>query len=99
MKEELKYIITGIVRSLVSQGGLKITTSLLEDMSVPENWSCIDTKTSVITQSIMWCYQYLPIDIIKSQEYFLQIELQTEFKTVVSINVITNEENKIIKYN
>lgn len=97
MKEELKCIIVGIVRSLVQTGGLKIASSIIENLCIAENWSCIDTKTSIITQSTMWCYEYIPIDK-NADQYFLQIELQTEFKTVVAINVITNEKTRIIKY-
>lgn len=97
MKEELKFIVLGIVKSLVATGGLKLAPSILDGMSNENNWVCIDVKTSIITQSTMWCYEYIPIDK-NADQYFLQIELQTEFKTVVAINVITNEKTRIIKY-
>lgn len=97
MKEELRFIIVGIVKSLVSTGGLTLSTSLLESMSNADNWCCITTKHQIINQSSMWCYEYIPIN--KTHEtYFLQIELQTEFKTVMAINVITDEKAKIVNY-
>lgn len=97
MKEELRFIIVGIVKSLVSTGGLSISTSLLENMSNVDNWSCISSKHQIINQSSMWCYEYIPINEVQ-EKYFLQIELQTEFKTVMAINVITNEKAKIVQY-
>lgn len=97
MKEELRFIIVGIVKSLVSTGGLSISTSLLENMSNVDNWSCISSKHQIINQSSMWCYEYIPINKVQ-EKYFLQIELQTEFKTVMAINVITNEKAKIVQY-
>lgn len=97
MKEELRFIIVGIVKSLVSTGGLSISTSLLENMSNVDNWNCISSKHQVINQSSMWCYEYTPINEVQ-ENYFLQIELQTEFKTVMAINVITDEKAKIVQY-
>jgi hypothetical protein len=97
MKEELRFIIVGIVKSLVSTGGLSISTSLLENMSNVDNWSCISSNHQIINQSSMWCYEYIPINKVQ-EKYFLQIELQTEFKTVMAINVITNEKAKIVQY-
>lgn len=97
MKDELRFIIVGIVKSLVSTGGLSISTSLLENMSNVDNWGCISSKHQIINQSSMWCYEYIPINKVQ-EKYFLQIELQTEFKTVMAINVITNEKAKIVQY-
>jgi hypothetical protein len=97
MKEELRFIIVGIVKSLVSTGGLSISTSLLENMSNVDNWSYISSKHQIINQSSMWCYEYIPINEVQ-EKYFLQVELQTEFKTVMAINVITNEKAKIVQY-
>jgi hypothetical protein len=96
MKEELKYLLIGIVSSIKNQGALQLSERILSSMSLPENWNCIAEKHAVINQSSMWCYDYC--SPFKDELFFIQIELQTEFKTVVAINIILNEENKISSY-
>jgi hypothetical protein len=96
MKEELKDVVVGVVKSLTTQGGFKLSESLYNIITDKNNWQCIATKHAIINSSSMWCYEYIPPN--NTDEYFLQIEIQTEFKTVTAINVITNKETKIETY-
>jgi hypothetical protein len=95
MKEELKDIVIGVVNSLGSQGGFNFSTSLYDAVINKDNWQLVATKHALINESSMWCYEFINT---KDTDYFLQVEIQTEFKTVVAINVISNPETKITTY-
>lgn len=96
MKEELKDIVIGVVNSLASQGGFNFSTSLYKSITDKTKWECVATKHNIINNSSLWCYEYFPGE--DDEVFFLQIEIQSEFKTVVSINVISKKENKIESY-
>jgi hypothetical protein len=95
MKEELKDVVIGVVNSLASQGGFNFSDSLYQNITNKDNWSCVAEKHAIINQSSMWCYEFNSLD---NSDYFLQIEIQTEFRTVTAINVITDPETKIETY-
>jgi len=97
MKEELKYIITSTIKATYKMGGLHISPHLFQLLTHEDNWFCLSTKSHIINNATMWCYQFKCLN--ESIDYFMQIELQTEFKTVVAINLITNLDSKIISYN
>lgn len=97
MKEELKDIIIGTLGTFIETQALKVPSSLEEELKNKNNWFLITTKRQIINDSCMWCYQFREEEDT-STPYFIQIEIQTEFKTVVAINVITDEKNKITKY-
>lgn len=97
MKEEIKHIVVGVVKSFAHAGGIKVADSLLPLLTEVDNWFYVDSKTMIINNETTWCYAFkMPDDI--EEEYFLQIELCTRFSTVVSINVITNEEDRVTAY-
>lgn len=96
MKEELKDVVIGVVNSLASQGGFNFSTSLYNSITDKTKWECVATKHTIINNNSMWCYEYFPAE--KDEDFFLQIEIQSEFKTVTAINVITNSETKIKSY-
>lgn len=96
MKEELKDVVIGVVNSLAAQGGFNFSTSLYESITDKNKWECVATKHNIINASSMWCYEYFPAE--QDEDFFLQIEIQSEFKTVTAINVITTAETKIESY-
>lgn len=96
MKEQLKHIIVGTVKSIKHSGGLNISESLLNLLTNIDNWCYVDSKSLIINNTTNWCYEYKAPE--NTEEYFLQIELSTEWKTVTAINLITNEEDRISAY-
>lgn len=96
MKQELKYIITSTIKATYKCGGLKISPDLLQLLSEEDNWFCVASKSQIINNATMWCYEFKCLD--ETITYFMQIELQTEFKTVVAINLITDINSRIISY-
>ena len=96
MKEEIKHIVVGTVKSLAYAGGIRVSESLLELLTNIENWHYVDSKTQIVNQATNWCYEYRPPE--DTEDYFLQVELSTEWKTITAINVIANEENRITSY-
>jgi hypothetical protein len=96
MREEIKHIIVGTVKSFAYAGGLKVSESLLSLLTNVDNWYYVDSKNQIISNSTVWCFEYrAPED---TEDYFLQVELYTEWKTVTAINVIAREENRISAY-
>jgi len=96
MKEEIKHIVVGTVKSIAYAGGIQVSGSLLELLINVDNWDYVDSKTQLINSVTIWCYEYQPPE--DTEEYFLQVELSTEWKTVTAINVITNEEERVTAY-
>jgi len=96
MKEEIRHIVVGTVKSIAYAGGIGVSESLLELLTDVDNWQYVDSKTQIVNSATTWCYEYKPPE--DTQEYFLQVELSTEWKTVTAINVITNEEERITAY-
>lgn len=96
MKEELKDVVVGVVKSLTTQGGFKLSESLYNNITDKNNWECVATKHAIINNASLWCYEYFPSE--DTDTYFLQVEIQSEFKTVTSINVITDPSTKIVSY-
>lgn len=96
MKEEIKHIVVGAVKSIAYAGGIKASETLIQLLTNVDNWHYVDSKTQIINNSTTWCYEYIPPE--DTEEYFLQVELNTEWKTITAINIIANEENKITAY-
>lgn len=97
MIDDLKLLVIGTIKSLVKQDGLKIDITTLEDMSESINWKLIDSKKQIINYQTKYCFEYKSITNIK-QTMFIQIEMTLELNTVIAINVITNPNQKITKY-
>ena len=96
MQEDIKHIVVGAVKSIAQEGGLKLSESVLSDMGEVDNWQFIDSHTQAINAATTWCYEFNPPE--HEEQHFLQVEIKTEFKTVVGINIITNEDQKISLY-
>lgn len=96
MTEDIKHIIVGIIKSFIYSGGIKVSDTLIPFLTDTYNWHYVDSKTQIINNTSTWCFEYIGPE--NSEEYFLQVELQIERKTVVAVNVISNEENKITAY-
>ncbi len=96
MKEEIRHIVVGTVKSIAYAGGIQVSESLLELLTNVDNWHYVDSKTQIINNFTTWCYEYRPPE--DTEDYFLQVELSTEWKTVTAINVITNEEERVTAY-
>ena len=96
MKEEIRHIVVGVVKSFTYAGGIKASQSVIPLLTEADNWVYVDSKSMIVNNETVWCYQYQPPE--DTEDYFLQVELCTQFSTVVSINVITNEEDRVTAY-
>lgn len=98
MKEEIRHIVVGVVKSFAYAGGIKVPESFLPNLTDVDNWHYVDSKTMIINNQTTWCYEFKLPEDSSEDPYFLQVELCTQFSTVISINVITNEEDKVTAY-
>ena len=96
MKEEIKHIVVGAVKSIAYAGGINVSESVLADMAEVDCWHYVDNTTQIINNASLWCYEFRAPEY--DEQHFLQVEIKTEFKTVVGINIITNEEERITTY-
>lgn len=97
MKEEIRHIVVGVIKSFAHAGGIQVPESFIPMLTNVDHWHYVDSKTLIINNQTTWCYEFKTPDEV-DKAYFLQVELCTHFSTVVSINVITNEEDKVTAY-
>lgn len=96
MEDQLKYLVVGTVKSMAYAGGIKTTEENKEFITNPDNWKLVATKHRIINLTKFWCFEYVQPE--EAEDFFLQLEVRTEYNTVVAFNLITKEEDRIIQY-
>jgi hypothetical protein len=96
MEEELKFLVVGTIKSIEYAGGIKVGASIKDALINIDNWKLVDKTHQLINSISHWCFEFVTPDEL--EEYFIQVEVKTEFRTVTAFNVITNEEDRITAY-